>query len=107
MLRTAFNIHWQEHVTNKELYGELPKVSDKIRERRTRFAGHCTRSSKELASSLILWKPKHGHKRPGRQQSIYIDILRQDTGLDEDDMKNAMLDRRIWRAITIRETHST
>ena len=31
LLRTAFNIHWQEHVTNKELYGELPKVSDKIR----------------------------------------------------------------------------
>ena len=34
MLRAVLNVHWKQHITNKELYGELPKLSDKIRQRR-------------------------------------------------------------------------
>ena len=30
MLRTAFNVQWKQHMTNKELYGDLPKITDKI-----------------------------------------------------------------------------
>ena len=44
MLRTVLNVHWKQHISNKELYGELPKLSDKIRQRRLKFAGHCSRS---------------------------------------------------------------
>ena len=33
LLRTVFNVNWKQHVTNKELYGSLPKVSEKIRDR--------------------------------------------------------------------------
>ena len=43
LLRTVFNVNWKQHITNKELYGSLPKVSEKIRDRRLRFAGHCCR----------------------------------------------------------------
>ena len=60
MLRTVFNINWRQHVTNKDLYADMPKVSDKIRERRSRFAGHCFRGSNELVSKIIHWVPKHG-----------------------------------------------
>ena len=34
---------WRDHVTNEDLYGHLPKVSSKIRERPMRAAGHCLR----------------------------------------------------------------
>ena len=57
LLRTAFNVHWSQHMTNKELYGKLPKVSEKIRERRLRFAGHSCRNINEPISQLLLWKP--------------------------------------------------
>ena len=40
-------------MTNAELYDNLPKISQKTRERRTRFAGHCFRS-KESVSKMIL-----------------------------------------------------
>ena len=41
MLRTALiNVSWREHIPIKDLYGYLPKVSGKIRERRMRLAGH-------------------------------------------------------------------
>ena len=58
MPRTVPNIHWKQHA---ELYGDLPKISQKIRERRTRFAGHCARSD-EPVSMLVCWIPKHGGK---------------------------------------------
>ena len=30
MLRKALNIHWSSHISDIELYGELPQISDKI-----------------------------------------------------------------------------
>ena len=106
MLRTAFNVHWKQHMTNKELYGDLPKITDKIRERRLRFAGHCYRSTEPI-SRILLWNPKHGGRKAGRPHLTYIDLLKQDTGLEEADIKTAMLDRRVWRAITVRAKRST
>ena len=61
MLRSVLNKSWRQHPTKKELYGNIPTISSLVRERRIRFAGHCYRSSSELASKLILWKPRHGH----------------------------------------------
>ena len=60
ILRAALNKSWREHLTNKELYGNIPKISVAIREQRLRFAGHCWRSECELASELLLWQPSHG-----------------------------------------------
>ena len=105
LLRSVLNIHWKQHVTNAELYGDLPKISQKIRERRTRFAGHCSRSD-ECVAKLILWEPKHGKRKPGRPALTYINVLKQDTGLDVNDVKTAMQDRKVWRAIVDRGHHS-
>jgi hypothetical protein len=107
MLRSVFNIHWSQHMTNKELYGDLPRVSNKIRERRVRFAGHCYRRSDEAAAKTIHWIPKHGYRKPGRPAITHIDLLKRDTGLEVEELKTAMQDRKIWRAITVRENHPT
>jgi len=34
MLRMALNVPWQSHTTNRVLYGDLPKVLEKVRQRR-------------------------------------------------------------------------
>ena len=106
MLRTVLGVHWSQHLTNKELYGKLPKLSDKIRQRRARFAGHCSRSKDEPVSKLIHWIPKHGKRRPGKPTLTYIDVLKQDYGLEADEFQSAMADRKLWRSITVREQHS-
>ena len=85
-------------MTNKELYGDLPRITDKIRERRLSFAGHCCRSKEETVSRILNWNHKHGKRKAGRPNLTYIDLLKQDTGLEESDIKTAMLDRSVWRA---------
>ena len=109
MLRTVYNIHWQQHMTNKELYGDLPKLSQKIRERerRGRFAGHCFRNKNEPVSRLIHWIPKHGRRKPGRPPLTYVDVLKHDTGLETSEVQTAMQDRKLWKAIVVRGHHST
>ena len=43
LLRMAFNVSWSEHLANSEIYGNFPKVSEKIRLRRLKLSGHCVR----------------------------------------------------------------
>ena len=98
MLRMALNISWQSHTTNKDLYGDLPKLSQKIAERRLRLAGYCVRHPEEIASNLVLWQPSHGRTRPGRPTINFTDVLKKDTGLKTmSEIRNVMLDRHIWR----------
>ena len=76
MLRVVFNISWKLHLTNKKLYGNIPTLSKTIRERRTRFAGHCFRSENEIISGVLMWIPAHGFTNRGRQKRNYIKQLR-------------------------------
>ena len=100
LLRKALNVSWKQHMTNVELYGELPPVSEKIAMHRLRLAGHCVRHKEEMASDLVLWEPTHGRPSRGRKHLTYIDTLRKDTGLeDTKDIRNVMLDRNSWRDI--------
>ena len=73
MLRAALNISWRAHTTNEELYGDLPKITDKGRTRQLKLAGHCYRHIEEVASGLILWTPRHGQRSIGRQAELYQD----------------------------------
>jgi len=79
MLRAVLNVSWREHPTKERLYGNIPKLSDVIKEQRTRFAGHCYRSKAELISDLLLWQPSHGYSRRGRPNKNYIDQLTNDS----------------------------
>ena len=88
MLRAVLNISWKKHPTKKQLYGNLPTISDIIRERRMRFAGHCWRAKQELASDVLLWVPRHSHTRVGRPATTYVDQLCSDTGCLPTDLPN-------------------
>ncbi|KAI8484256.1 hypothetical protein Bbelb_380410 [Branchiostoma belcheri] len=98
MLRRVHNVHWEQHLTNKELYADLTK----IRARRLRFAGHTLRNCREIASNLVLWSPAHGGRRPGRPPLSYPDVLRRDVGLRAEDIGKVMEDRDYWAAIVVR-----
>ena len=89
LLRCVLNIHWKQHITNAELYVDMPKITKKIMERRTKFAGLCVRSE-ECVSKMVNWTPKHGMMRPGRLVLNYNDILKHDTGLHSSDVITAM-----------------
>lgn len=102
MLRKVLNVSWKQHITNIELYGELPKLTHKIRRRRKRFAGHCLRSKDEPISKLVLWTPRHGTRRRGRPPITYIDTLCMDTGFEPSELRLAMQDRTTWRTVVTR-----
>ena len=98
MLRRALNVSWEEHMRNDDLYGKLPRLTDKIRQRRMRMAGHSVRHPELVASELVLWEPAHGSRNPGRRRATYIDSLKRDTGLNEtSEVRTLMEDRQRWR----------
>ena len=72
LLRMALDIPWQSHTTNVHLYGDLPKVSEKVRQQRMRISGHCIRHKEEIASQLVLWQPTGNRKKRGRRALTYI-----------------------------------
>ena len=97
MLRTALDIPWKRHVTNKELYGDLPKLSTTLKERRLRFIGNVWRKTDETAQKLLLWEPTHGKRKQGRPRYTCVDQLRDDTGLEKYHLKEMMQNRGEWR----------
>ena len=98
MLRIALNVSWNDYVRNVNLYGGLPRVSAKVRERRMRLAGHCVRHRELSANPLTLWETRQGTGKRGRRRATYISVLLNDTGLDNvNKLKTAMLDRPVWK----------
>ena len=97
MLRAVLNISWKQHPTKQLLYGPLPPISQTIKERRARFAGHCWRSKAEIISDVLLWAPKHGNSSQGGRRKNYIKQLCDDAECHPDDLPNMMSDRAIWR----------
>ncbi len=100
LLRAALNVSWREHVTNKDLYGEIPKLSDTIKWRRLSFAGHCWRG-KEIAKDLLFWEPSTGKRRRGRPAKTYIEQICEDSGLTVEELKTKMGDREGWRKFVV------
>ncbi|KAJ8351951.1 hypothetical protein SKAU_G00234270 [Synaphobranchus kaupii] len=82
MLRVVLNINHNEHVTNKRLYGEALRLSEKVAVRRMRLAGHCQRHLELPASKLVLWEPTHGQRSRGHLTPTYVDILRKGVGAE-------------------------
>ena len=98
MLRMALNISWTQHLTNRQLYRNLPPISVKIRKRRLRLAGHCVRHSDEVASDLVLWQPADGQVRRGKPATTYLKVLLDDTGLESaEELRTCMMDRAQWK----------
>jgi hypothetical protein len=100
LLRKALNIPWQSHTTNRDLYGSLLPISERLRTRRLKLAGHCYRKEDEAATKVLMWQPAHGKRSRGPPRKDYIKMLTEDTGLRAQDIKTCMLDRTVWKAIT-------
>ena len=97
MLRAILNKSWRQHSTSHQLYGHLPPITKTIQIRRTRHAGHCSRSRDELISDVLLWTPTYGRAKVGRPARTYIQQLCEDTGCSPEDLPEAMNDREKWR----------
>ena len=98
---------WRQHLTNRQLYGELLKISSVINERRLRFAGHCHRATEGTIRDVLFWEPKHGKRGRGRPATIYIDSLRKESNLSSMELKKLMDDRDVWRTFIINRQRST
>ena len=82
MLPAALNLNvdWKTHMTNKELYGDTPQITTKIKARRLTFAGHCKRAEGCIMSKLVTWQPTQGTRSKGCPKKTYVDLLEDDTG---------------------------
>ena len=99
MLRKVHNVTWKDKVTNKELYGDMVKISSLIRRRRLQLAGHSFRDQTSPAHHLVTWSPKHGRKARGRPVQTFVDTLLRDTGLcSVKELEFCMLDRKVWHS---------
>ena len=97
LLRRILGVRWSDHVTNKELYGDIPLLSATIRQRRMRFAGHCFRADDQPVSKLIFWSSK-GKRGRGPGIKTFPKVIGEDTGqTSENEIKVLMGDRNIWR----------
>ena len=109
LLRYALNVSWRDHVTNIDLYGKLPRVSVRLRERRLTFAGHCWRSyqsAKQPIHDLLFWTVPEGVQRQGNH-TTYVKVLLEDYGGEKikkkdlagaiSQVQKAMENREQWR----------
>ena len=87
MLRMALEVPWYLRVTNSEVYGRLSRVTETIRGRRLRLAGHVEELN---ARDLLFWDPTHGSRVRGRPRTTYVD-----ESLAE--IQRLMQDRVLWR----------
>lgn len=99
LLRSVLGYSWQDHITNKILYGNLPKVTDKIRNRRLKLTGHCIRHPEEAAHNLVLWSPTHGRRKRGKPPMTYVNQLEKDTELCTEDILTLARNRTSWRSM--------
>ena len=81
MLRFALNNSWVDKMTPPKWYGELPLLSQNIKEHRLRFEGQCLRREKEKYP-LLFWTPQHDTRNlDGLHLPVFVDVLVKDTGL--------------------------
>ena len=85
MLRMVKGVSWKDHMINQELYGDLPKITDKITASCIHLAGHC------------MWHPEELASHRGRKPTGYIDNITRDTGLSSiEDITAAMKNWGVW-----------
>ena len=103
MLRMVLGVSWRDRISNDILYGNLPKLSDKIKSRRLKLAGHCIRHPELLACDLVTWEPEaqRGEAKRGRPKQSYLSTLIRDVGTKtKEELRTLMRDRDLWRRIS-------
>ena len=99
LLRMATNTNWRDKIPNRTLYGDLPRLTTNIQERRLKLAGHIARHKDLSANQVLLWKPTHAKLPRGRPKTTYTDVLLKDADIESiKELESLMLDRDIWRS---------
>jgi len=103
LLRYALNINWKDRVTNISIFGDdIIPVSQRLRQRRLTFIGHCLRSPQSAPqpiADLLLWQPHPSLTRKPGRRSNYRKILCDETGRDVQQLQDDVYDRIYWRGI--------
>ena len=94
---------------NVDLYGDLPRISTRLREKRLVFAAHCwkcSQSAYQPVHDLLFWSVPDGVARKGNF-TTYIKVLLEDFGgekIKKKDqatailqIKSAMENRKEWK----------
>ena len=73
VIQKIFNIHWQDKITNVELYRryKLKPWSEVIKECQIRWNGHLLRLNKKTAARLALEEAERKVKKPKGGQTFY------------------------------------
>ena len=106
------NYKWSDFISNDELYGtnlgykhKLRFISERLRERRLTFLGHCWRSrnietgAPQPISDVMFWTCP-GKQKVGRPRNNFISILKRDLKFDDEadveEFQVLMDDRDLW-----------
>ena len=101
MLRKVLNYTWKDKIKNEALYGSIPKVSEVIRSRRLKLAGHAFRDKSSPVHNLITWLPTQGYASKGRPKTTFITSMLHDTNTSTvSELHNLMNDKDLWRSIS-------
>ena len=101
MLRKVLNINWSEKISNVTLYGSLSRVSETIRSRRLKLAGHVFRDKSSPAHQTVTWLPTHGYATRGRPQTSFVDTILRDTNSSTvPELETLMSNREVWRSFS-------
>ena len=101
LLRKALNVHFSAHMTNAELYGEIPRVSTTLSKRRLQFAGHCYRRFDQPVHSAIFYNPTGVFRQGGHVRLNFVKELMRDTGMTERELPTVMANREGWRTVML------
>ena len=83
LLRKALNIPWTAHMTNRELYGNLPRADDIIRHRRLHFTGHaarCIADRYQPVADLVFWQGPGPMRRGQGNRRTFLKTVLEDLG---------------------------
>ena len=76
LLRRILNIHWRDHnITNREVNGNLPPLSETLLCRETSSACRSLLRTDDKPSPLVFWNPPGGHPNRGRRKMSYTDTI--------------------------------
>ena len=96
ILSAILNKSWKQYSTKQQLYGHLPPISQTIKARWKRYAGHSWKSKDELISKVILCASTHGYTRVSQPTKTYIYQLCVDTICCLVDLSKMIDDRDRW-----------
>ena len=111
LLRYALNISWKDKISNSVVYQGVTPISQRLREHRLAFAGHCLRASESApqpVADFILWRYKGKVAKGAANRKTFIKLLCEDSGLPYNlkeidaslvSIRKFMSDRCVWRRI--------